>query len=34
MRVGKFCFEKNEVGGKCSTYEGEERFIQEFDGET
>jgi hypothetical protein len=26
--------EKNEMGGVCSTYGGEERFIQELGGET
>ena len=26
--------EKNEMGGTCSTYEGEERHIQGFGGET
>jgi hypothetical protein len=26
--------EKNEVGGACSTYGGEERCMQGFDGET
>ena len=26
--------EKNEMGGACSTYEGEERCIQDFGGET
>jgi len=26
--------EKNEVGGTCSTYGGEERLIQGFGGET
>jgi hypothetical protein len=27
-------FKKNEMGGTCNTYWGEERFIQGFDGET
>jgi len=26
--------EKNEIGGACSTYVREERFVQCFDGET
>ena len=26
--------EKNEMGGACSTYGGEERYIQDFGGET
>jgi hypothetical protein len=26
--------EKKEVGGACSTYEGEERYVQGFVGET
>ena len=26
--------EKNEIGGACSTYGGEERYIQGGDGET
>ena len=25
---------KNEIGGACSTYRGQERFIQGFSGET
>jgi hypothetical protein len=29
-RVGKFFSETNEVGWACSTYEGEESFIQGF----
>ena len=29
-----FQVEKNEMGGECSTYGGEERFIQGFGGET
>jgi hypothetical protein len=34
----KYCsgdqIDKNEMGGACSTYEGEERCIQGFGGET
>ena len=29
-----FQVEKNEMGGECSTYGGEERFIQGFGGKT
>jgi len=32
--VGVIKNEKNEMGGECSTYGGEERCIQGFGGET